>query len=58
MYQLHVGAAARGTGTAARLLADAEARLATAGTMTNRLETPDGIFPLEVWRHEKPPPSA
>jgi ribosomal protein S18 acetylase RimI-like enzyme len=25
-----------------------------AGTMINRLETPDGLFPLEVWRYEKP----
>jgi GNAT superfamily N-acetyltransferase len=24
-----------------------------AGTMINRLETPAGIFPLEVWRYEK-----
>lgn len=23
------------------------------GTMINRLDTPDGIFPLEVWRYEK-----
>jgi GNAT superfamily N-acetyltransferase len=23
------------------------------GTMVNRLETPSGIFPLEVWRYEK-----
>ena len=24
-----------------------------AGTMVSRLETPEGIFPLEVWRYEK-----
>ena len=24
-----------------------------AGTMINRLETPEGLFPLEVWRYEK-----
>jgi RimJ/RimL family protein N-acetyltransferase len=23
------------------------------GKMINELETPDGIFPLEVWRYEK-----
>lgn len=23
------------------------------GNMSNRLETPDGVFPLEVWRYEK-----
>jgi hypothetical protein len=22
--------------------------------MINRLDTPDGVFPLEVWRYEKP----
>jgi GNAT superfamily N-acetyltransferase len=25
-----------------------------AGTMVNQLDTPDGLFPLEVWRYEKP----
>jgi ribosomal protein S18 acetylase RimI-like enzyme len=25
-----------------------------AGTFVSRLETPNGIFPLEVWRYEKP----
>ncbi len=81
LYQLYVSAAARGTGMAAALIADAErclfdsgveiAWLACAigneraarfyeksgwhraGTMVNRLKTPDGIFPLEVWRYEK-----
>jgi GNAT superfamily N-acetyltransferase len=81
MYQLYVSAEARGTGIAAALLADAEARLVGSGVktawlacaignqraarfyeksgwrrvgnMTNRLETPTGIFPLEVWRYEK-----
>lgn len=81
MYQLYVSAAARGSGVAAALLADAEARLAEAGVgtawlacaignaraarfyekhgwvlagnMVNRLDTPEGIFPLEVWRYQK-----
>lgn len=81
LYQLFVSPAARGTGLAAALLADAEARLADGGAqvawlacaigndraarfyekhgwrrignMINRLETPEGIFPLEVWRYEK-----
>ncbi|MGN6225289.1 N-acetyltransferase family protein [Pseudoxanthomonas sp.] len=81
MYQLYVGAAARGSGVAAMLLADAEARQARAGVsrawlacaigneraarfytrqgwtlagnMINRLDTPAGIFDLEVWRYEK-----
>lgn len=81
LYQLFVSAAARGTGIAAALLADGEARLAAdgvatawlacaigneraarfyekhgwqrVGTMINRLDTPDGMFPLEVWRYEK-----
>ncbi|MGX5731802.1 GNAT family N-acetyltransferase [Pseudoxanthomonas beigongshangi] len=81
MYQLYVAAAARGSGAAATLLADAEARLARAGVnrawlacaigneraarfyarqgwtlagnMINRLDTPAGIFELEVWRYEK-----
>jgi GNAT superfamily N-acetyltransferase len=79
--QLFVAAEARGTGVAAALLADGEARLAAAGvrtawlacaigndraarfyekhgwrragTMIHRPETPDGPFPLEVWRYEK-----
>lgn len=82
LYQLFVSADARGTGAAAALLADAEARigdngaetawLACAigndraarfyekngwrriGNMVSRLETPNGEFPLEVWRYEKP----
>jgi ribosomal protein S18 acetylase RimI-like enzyme len=81
LYQLYVSSQARGTGVAAALLADGEARLAARGTATawlacaignqraarfyeksgwrrvgnmiNRLETPNGIFPLEVWRYEK-----
>lgn len=81
MYQLYVSAAARGTGSAALLLADAEIRLADTGVtrawlacaigneraarfyarqgwarmgnMINRLDTPDGVFDLEVWRYEK-----
>jgi ribosomal protein S18 acetylase RimI-like enzyme len=81
LYQLIVSAEARGTGVAAALLEDAEARIAEAGvavawlacaigndraarfyekhgwrragTMINELETPQGIFPLEVWRYEK-----
>ena len=81
LYQLYVSADARGTGVAAALLADAEARLATtgvatawlacaigneraarfyeksgwrlAGNMINELDTPDGLYPLEVWRYEK-----
>jgi GNAT superfamily N-acetyltransferase len=87
LYQLYVSAAARGTGVAARLIDDAEARIAQSGadtawlacaigneraarfyekhgwhrvgTVISRLETPEGIFPLEVWRYEKPlrPPS-
>jgi GNAT superfamily N-acetyltransferase len=27
-----------------------------AGTMVNQLDTPNGTFPLEVWRYEKPLP--
>jgi ribosomal protein S18 acetylase RimI-like enzyme len=81
LYQLYVSATARGTGVAAALIADAEARIAQSGvtrawlacaigneraarfyekhgwrrigTMVSQLETPDGIFPLEVWRYEK-----
>lgn len=81
LYQLSVSEAARGTGVAASLLADAEARMRAtgvetawlvcavgnaraatfyekhgwrrAGRMISRLTTPDGVFPLEVWRYEK-----
>ena len=81
LYQLYVSTLVRGSGVAAELLTDAEARLAAncirtawlacaignvrakrfyekhgwryAGTMINELETPDGLFPLEVWRYEK-----
>jgi ribosomal protein S18 acetylase RimI-like enzyme len=81
LYQLYVAPAARGSGLAAALIADAEARLAAAGVatawlacaigndraasfyekagwrragvMTYRPETPDGVFPLDVWRYEK-----
>ncbi|MGH7564570.1 MAG: GNAT family N-acetyltransferase [Gemmatimonadota bacterium] len=80
-YQLFVSTQARGTGVAAALVADAEARLSErgvetawlacaigneraarfykkcgwrrVGTMVSRLETPEGEFPLEVWRYEK-----
>lgn len=81
LYQLYVGADARGSGIAAALLADGERRIAAtgattawlacaigntraarfyekhgwrlAGPMINDLQTPDGSFPLEVWRYEK-----
>jgi ribosomal protein S18 acetylase RimI-like enzyme len=81
LYQLYVSPRARGTGIAAALLADGEARLTASGTATawlacaignqraarfyekcgwrrvgnmiNRLDTPQGIFALEVWRYEK-----
>jgi ribosomal protein S18 acetylase RimI-like enzyme len=81
LYQLYVSADSRGSGVAAALLADAEARLVASGvetawlacaigneraakfydkngwrrvgTMINHLETPEGVFPLEVWRYEK-----
>jgi ribosomal protein S18 acetylase RimI-like enzyme len=81
LYQLYVSSQSRGSGIAAALIADAEARLAEsgvatawlacaigneraarfyeksgwhrAGIMINELETPNGIFPLEVWRYEK-----
>jgi GNAT superfamily N-acetyltransferase len=81
LYQLFVAASARGTGVAAELLADAEARLVqngfatawlacaignaraarfyekhgwiNAGSIVSQLDTPNGIFPLEVWRYEK-----
>ena len=81
LYQLYVSGTARGTGIAARLIADAEERLARdgvgtawlacaigndraarfyekcgwrrVGNMVNRLETPEGPFPLETWRYEK-----
>lgn len=81
LYQLFVSARARGSGVAAALVADAEARLAAngvetawlacaigneraarfyakcgwrrVGIMINPAETPNGTFPLEVWRYEK-----
>lgn len=81
LYQLFVAASARGSGVAAALLADGEARLAEAGVttawlacaigneraarfyekhgwlrtgvVTSQLQTPDGLFPLDVWRYEK-----
>lgn len=81
LYQLYVSANARGTGVAAALLSDAEARLRAKGVETAwlacaigneraakfyekngwrrighrviQLDTPDGLFPLEVWRYEK-----
>ncbi|HET6837146.1 MAG TPA: GNAT family N-acetyltransferase [Gemmatimonadales bacterium] len=81
LYQLYVSAEARGSGIAAGLLGEAEARMARngvatawlacaignhraarfyekcgwqrVGNMINRLETPHGIFELEVWRYEK-----
>jgi GNAT superfamily N-acetyltransferase len=81
LYQLYVSAAARGTGVAATLIADAEAQIARSGadtawlacaignaraarfyekhgwqrigTMVSELETPEGVFPLDVWRYEK-----
>jgi ribosomal protein S18 acetylase RimI-like enzyme len=76
LYQLYISASARGSGLAAALLGDGEARLAAngdetawlacaigndraakfwrrVGTMVNQLETPDGPFPLKVWRYEK-----
>jgi ribosomal protein S18 acetylase RimI-like enzyme len=81
LYQLYVSAAARGTGVAAALIVDAEARIAHSGartawlacaigneraarfyekhgwrrigTVVSQLETPEGVFPLDVWRYEK-----
>jgi ribosomal protein S18 acetylase RimI-like enzyme len=81
LYQLFVARAARGSGVAAALLADGEARLAAHGittawlacavgndraarfyekqgwrnarTITNRLETQDGVFEIAIWRYEK-----
>jgi GNAT superfamily N-acetyltransferase len=81
LNQLYVSANARGTGVAARLLADGEARIRANGVkrawlacaigneraarfyekngwqrVNNEvihLETPKGIFSLEVWRYEK-----
>jgi GNAT superfamily N-acetyltransferase len=81
LNQLYVSAGARGTGVAARLLADGEARIRAngfkqawlacaigneraarfyekngwqrVGNEVIRLETTQGIFPLEVWRYEK-----
>jgi GNAT superfamily N-acetyltransferase len=81
LYQLYVSAQSRGSGVAAVLIDDAEARLAErgvatawlacaignnraarfyekrgwhrAGTVLSQLDTPEGNFPLEVWRYEK-----
>lgn len=81
LYQLYVGASARGAGVGAALLVDAEARIARTGVDTAWLacaignqraerfyahhgwqrrgpvliqaDTPEGPFPLEVWRYEK-----
>jgi ribosomal protein S18 acetylase RimI-like enzyme len=81
LYQLFVAAEARGSGVAAALIEDAEARLeqsgvavawlacaigndraarfyekrgwTRAGTIVNRLATPEGEYLLEVWRYEK-----
>jgi GNAT superfamily N-acetyltransferase len=81
LNQLYVGVQARGSGVAAALIADAEARLLESGVrtawlgcaigndraarfyeksgwsrtgiVTEPLEVPGGIFPLEVWRYEK-----
>jgi GNAT superfamily N-acetyltransferase len=81
LYQLFVGRQWRGTGIAAALIADAEARLAArnvetawlacaignvraarfyekcgwhrAGIVVSQLETPEGVFALDVWRYEK-----
>lgn len=81
LYQLYVSAQARGTGVAAALIADAEARLRARGietawlgcaigndraarfyeksgwhraaTVVEELETPEGPFPLALWRYEK-----
>ena len=81
LYQLFVSVPSRGSGAAAALIADAEARLSESGvetawlacaigneraarfyekcgwyrvgTVVNRVETPSGPYPLEVWRYEK-----
>jgi ribosomal protein S18 acetylase RimI-like enzyme len=81
LYQFYISANERGSGLAAELLADAEARLIAngvetawlacaigneraarfyekngwrrVGNMTNHLDTPDGLFLLDVWRYEK-----
>jgi ribosomal protein S18 acetylase RimI-like enzyme len=81
LYQLYVSGSSRGSGIAAALIADAEARLSARGVkvawlacaigndraarfyekhgwrgvgmMVSQLETPEGLFPLEVWRYEK-----
>lgn len=81
LYLLYLSASARGSGVAAALLADAEARLSQdgvevawlacavgndraarfyekwgwqrVGIEVRQLDTPDGGFPLEVWRYEK-----
>lgn len=81
LNQLYVSADARGTGVAAKLLADGEARIRANGLKQAwlacaigneraarfyekngwqrvdneviQLDTPQGLFPLEVWRYEK-----
>lgn len=81
LYQLYVSAPARGSGIAAALMADADARFLQDGVKTAwlacaignhraarfyekcgwrrirtrviDLETPVGVFPLEIWRYEK-----
>lgn len=81
LYQMYVSARARGTGAAAALILDAEARIAEGGArlawlacaigneraarfyekhgwrrvgvVVSELDTPEGIFPLRVWRYEK-----
>jgi ribosomal protein S18 acetylase RimI-like enzyme len=81
LYQLWVAPESRGTGAAAALMADAEARLAANGVTTAWLacaigntraarfyeksgwknvrmmaysaDTPEGSFPLDVWRFER-----
>jgi GNAT superfamily N-acetyltransferase len=81
LYQLFVAPAARGSGVAAALIDDGEARLARRGvttawlscaignnraarfyekrgwvrarTMTNCIDTADGVFEVELWRYEK-----
>ena len=81
LNQLYVSASARGTGVAALLLADGEARIRSNGIQRAwlacaigneraarfyekngwgrvgdemiSLETPEGMFPLKIWRYEK-----
>ena len=82
LYQLYLSPAARGTGIAAALLADAESRIEAVGYSTAWLacaignetaakfyskhgwrlirterievETAEGLFPVDIWRFEKP----